>query len=84
MGDQDNKKTIIALLDVLKKIIESADKDKRVNYQNQLNKLGAMNMVLIILSDNQSQVDSDILINILIFANIMIEGGNKNVQQTIF
>jgi hypothetical protein len=32
MGDPENKNTIISLLDVLKKIIESAEKDKRVNY----------------------------------------------------
>jgi hypothetical protein len=36
-----------------------------------------MRMVLIILSDNSSSVDSDVLENLLVFANIMLDNGNK-------
>lgn len=34
-------------------------------------------MVLIILSDNSSNLDSDVLISLLTFANLMLEGGNN-------
>lgn len=41
-------------------------------------------MVLIILSDNSSNIDTEVLINLLGFANIMLKGGNNYVQVTIY
>lgn len=43
------------------------------------NKLGGMRMILSILSDKNSILNSDLLINLLEFANMMLKGGNNEV-----
>lgn len=39
--------------------------------------LGGMRMVLSILSDQNSNLDPELLISLLEFANMMLEGGNN-------
>lgn len=59
----------------MRKILEKAEEGKLENLQNIFNKLGAMKMVLAVISENKN-LDSDLLINYLLFANKMLEEGN--------
>ena len=66
------------MLTTLRKIIEK-DTDNKISLQNLLDKLGAMKMVLKVLSRDSNNLDADLLINFLLLANTMLEGGNNRV-----
>lgn len=51
--------------------------------QNLMNKLGATRMVLTVISES-TQLDYELLRNLLMFMNSMLSGGNIKVQKTIF
>jgi len=41
-------------------------------------------MVLFVISEDHPNLDGDLLINFLLFINVMLEGGNEKVQKTIY
>ena len=41
-------------------------------------------MVLFVISEDHPNLDGDLLINFLLFINVMLEGGNVKVQKTIY
>lgn len=84
-NDSQCKDTIDTLLKILKKIIEKEeDKEKKTEMQNLFDRLGATQMVLLVLSENSKNLDKKMLMIFLIFMNTMLEGGNIQVQRTIF
>ena len=44
--------------------------------QNQLDQLGATRMILFVISENHKNLDTEMLIYFLKFANTLLEGGN--------
>lgn len=83
--DNSTKDTIVTLLKVLRKIIDKIDdKKKKEELQNQFDNLGAMKMVLYVLSRHSKAMDNDLLLNFLHLGTTMLEGGNKSVQKTIY
>ena len=57
---------------------------KKQELQNRFDKLGATRMVLFVISEDHPNLDGDLLINFLLFINVMLEGGNVKVQKTIY
>ncbi|KAL4462524.1 hypothetical protein ABPG74_000354 [Tetrahymena malaccensis] len=96
--DPNNKETIISLISVLKEIIDSKgikdrsedeideekDNEKREKIQNMFDQLGAMKMILMVLSQNNRHLDNELIIHYLSFANTLLEGGNNQIQNTIY
>lgn len=58
------KQTTLTLLNVLKTIVEK-DPEDIINRQDQLDKLGASQMVLIILSEYSNLLDGELYINFM-------------------
>ncbi|CAD8068825.1 unnamed protein product [Paramecium sonneborni] len=96
INNNQNNKSIITLLGVLRKVIEGKPKEEQKEeveaegendeieeMQNLFNKLGATRMVLTVLSESIN-LDSEMLRNFLLFINSLLSGGNNKVQRTIF
>ena len=57
----------------MRKIIEKEkDDNKIIELQNYFDKLGATKMVLLVISDQQKHIDSELLMNLLQFANTLL------------
>jgi hypothetical protein len=41
-------------------------------------------MVLLVLSDFSKSLNQEMLLNLLLFANTLLEGGNQRVQKSIY
>lgn len=95
LNNNQNNKTIITLLSVLRKLIEGKSKEENQGelevegennemeeMQNLFNKLGATRMVLTVLSESTT-LDSEMLRHFLMFINTLLSGGNNKVQKTI-
>lgn len=53
--------------------------EKKVEMQNLFDRLGGTTMVLMVLSENTTNIDKQMLMNFLEFINILLEGGNTTV-----
>ncbi|CAD8168125.1 unnamed protein product [Paramecium pentaurelia] len=80
-SDPNCKGSIQTLLHILKKIIDT-DQNRKVEMQNLFDKLGATQMVLLVLSENNS--DKKLMMSFLQFINTLLDGGNDQVQGTIY
>lgn len=75
-----NKNTIVTLLKIMCKIIEKEeDEKKKVELQNHFDKLGSTRMILMVIAEHSKSLNKEMLLNILLFANILLQGGNKKV-----
>ncbi|KRW98864.1 MIR motif [Pseudocohnilembus persalinus] len=84
--DEQNKQTNIALIKVLIQIINKHDNDKvkKLEMQNLFEKLGAINMILYVISENHKNFDGDLFEHFLIFINSLLDGGNLNNQTAVY
>lgn len=69
--DASNKSTNIALIQVMINIIakEEDDEVEKKKMQVLFEKLGAIEMVLYVISENHANFDGDLFLNFLIFIN---------------
>ena len=72
-----NSKIDILLNLILFKFREDEEEKKEI--QNNLNKLGSTRMILIVLSESSSNLDSETYRYFLMFINALLDGGNKKV-----
>ncbi|KAL4438400.1 hypothetical protein ABPG74_009439 [Tetrahymena malaccensis] len=79
----NSKQTALTLINVLKTIVEK-DPEQIVNRQDQMDKLGASQMVLIILSEYSHNLDGQLYIDFVSFLNTLLKGGNSRVQKTVY
>ncbi|EGR32738.1 MIR domain protein [Ichthyophthirius multifiliis] len=94
--DSSNKQTIISLLSVLKKIVQTNENGKnnemnqeeqvkqKQKIQNMFDQLGSTKMVLTVISENSKHLDSELIIHFISFVNCLLDGGNNAVQKTIY
>ncbi|EGR27735.1 MIR domain protein [Ichthyophthirius multifiliis] len=83
LNDKKSKQTTLTLLTVLRSIVEK-DKEEMISRQNQLDKLGATQMILIVISEHSHLLDGELYINFLLFINTLLKNGNVRVQKTIY
>ena len=79
------KSTILITLKVLQLVIEiQEEEEKKVEMQNELDKLGATKMIMLVLSEINENLDSELLMSYMNFANSLLDGGNNKVQVSIY
>jgi len=82
--DENNKQTILLILDALGNIIENEeDEDEKVEKQNFLNRANATSMIFIKLCDRHVQPKDQLFSRLIQLCIKMLEGGNREVQKSV-
>ena len=85
ISDISNKNTILSWLQVFIILVKTAEnRQKQEELQKMLNKLDAMKLVLVILSEYQKYLDIELLTGFISFGISLLKGGNTAVQTTIY
>jgi hypothetical protein len=81
-----NQNTMINVVKLLTKTVNMYEDEpkKKEEIQDYLNNLGAMQMILIILSNDQSGVNNELLDSLLDLGCALLDGGRLEVQKTVF
>ena len=64
---------------LLQVVDQPDDAEKKLAFQNELDKLGATKMVLLVLSEVNDKLDGELLMSYINFVNSLLDGGNNKV-----
>ena len=69
----------IYIYEILNLYIYKNRDEEKIEIQNNLNNLGSTRIILIVLSESSSNLDSETYRYFLMFINALLEGGNNKV-----